>query len=86
MDERKDFIDTLQTTIRGLQEDGIITSEQLEENIEVPLEWFYSSGIDRRILSKTFENICEKVNPGYKKSTNRKIVTIRSFWYIIRNY
>ena len=71
MDERKDFIDTLQTTIRGLQEDGIITSEQLKEKIEVPLEWFYSSGIDRRILSKTFENICEKVNPGYKKATNR---------------
>lgn len=71
MDERKDFIETLQTTIRSLQKDGMITSEQLEENIEVPLEWFYSSGIDRRILSKTFENICEKVNPGYKKATNR---------------
>lgn len=68
MNGRKDFIDTLQTTIRGLKEDGIITSEQLKEKIEVPIEWFYSDGVDRRILARTMDNICEKVNPNYKSS------------------
>ena len=71
MDERKDFIKILQETIQKLQEAGIITDEQLKEGIEVPIEWFYSSGIDRRILSKTFENICKKVNTDYQKSINK---------------
>ena len=84
MDERKDFIETLQTMIRGLQEDGMITSEQLKEGIEIPLEWFFSRGIDRRILSKTFENICAKINPGYNKALKR-IYAIDTVRIIERN-
>ena len=74
MDGRKDFRDTLQTTIKELQEDGIITSEQLKEKIRVPIEWFYSNGVDRRILTKTMDNICGKVNPNYKSSTKKSYV------------
>ena len=72
MVERKTFLDTLQTTIRQLEKEGIITKEQLEEKINVPIEWLYSSGIDRKVLTKTMDNICKMINPVYKNSVKRE--------------
>lgn len=72
MDERKTFLETLQKTIRELQEAGIITEEQLKRKIEVPIGWFYSKDINSNILSKTMDNICSKINPDYLYKTKVK--------------
>ena len=71
MNEGKTFLDELQDTIKRLQNDGIITAEQIEAGLDVPIEWFFSKGIDRRILSKTMDNICRKVNPAYQKASKK---------------
>ena len=72
MDERKTFLETLQKTIRELQEAGIITEEQLKQKIDIPIGWFYSRDIDRNIMSKTMDNICSKINPNYSQKTKIK--------------
>lgn len=72
MDERKTFLETLQKTIRELQEAGIITEEQLKQKIDIPIGWFYSRDIDRNIMSRTMDNICGKINPNYSQRTKIK--------------
>lgn len=71
MDKGKTFLDKLQEVIKNLQEDGIITQEQLEEKIEIPIEWLYSKGIDRNVMTKTMDNICAMINPAYKKNPKK---------------
>lgn len=68
MAERKTFLDTLQKTVRDLEKDGIITQEQLNEKIDIPIEWLYSRGIDRVAMAKAMDNICRIINPAYKNT------------------
>lgn len=70
MNEQKNFLEVLKEELGAMQEEGLISKEQLEKGITVPFRSLYFKYLDGRILSFTLANILKQENPEYVQATN----------------
>ena len=71
MENQKSFLETWKEVIYKLRDEGLVTQEEIVEGFEIPMEWLYSSGIDRDDLILSIRNLYHKEHPNNVYLINR---------------
>lgn len=68
MEEQENFLKVLEGKLDELQEEGLISSEQLQKGFWVNFRSLNFKELDSEVLSKTMADILKSNNPNYEKN------------------
>ena len=71
MENQKSFLEIWKEVIYRLRDEGLVTQEDIDNGFGIPMEWLYSSGIERDDLILSIRNLYHKEHPNNIYLINR---------------
>lgn len=63
MENEKGFLETWKVVIDELHEERLVTYEEMEKGVDIPITWLYTSGLEREYLVKAIRNLYYEAYP-----------------------